>query len=133
MSAQRVFRATWRLGVVASCIGACGTSRLPDSLRGYEILVESGRDAQGTELARALREAGLRVRREVRGGSRPTAALIFFEYSEPGRGQPNWLQLRLADTRSGVILAAAAIPLDSVGPTPRERAVAAVRALTTSP
>ena len=99
-------------------------------MRGYEILVRASNDPQAAELARALREAGMRVRREVRGGSRPTAALIFFEFREPGRGEPNWLHLRLADTRTGVIVGAAAIPLDSVGPTPRERAVAAVRALT---
>jgi hypothetical protein len=122
-----------RLGLLWLLVAGCGAGRLPSSLRGYEILVQGTKDRQATELARALRDAGLRVRREVRGGSRPTAALIFFVFSEPGRGQASWLHLRLADTRSGVILAASAVPLDSVGPSPRERAVAAVRALTTSP
>ena len=111
-------------------VAACGSSRLPTSLRGYEILVARGSDPQTEAFAEALRQSGLRVRREVRGGGRPTAALVFFLFSEPGRAQPSWLHLRLADTRSGAIVGIAAIPLDSVGPSPRERAVAAVRALT---
>jgi len=128
-------RAFMQPGIVASCIAVvvgCGASRIPGTLRGYEIVVEQ-KDPQALELARAMRAYGFRVRPAVRGGSRATAALVFFVFSEPGRGQPNWLHLRLADTRSGMILAAAAVPLDSVGPSLRERAVAAVRALTTSP
>ena len=111
---------------------ACGASRIPTSLRGYEILVDR-RDPQATELARALRESGFRVRGTVRGGSRPTAALVFFTFSEPGPGTVPWLHLRLADTRTGEIVAAAIVPLDSVGSTPRERADAGVRALVAKP
>lgn len=114
--------------LLCAVLAGCGAGRLPSTLRGYDILVER-RDPQGTELAGALRDAGFRVRRGVRGGSRPTAALIFFTFSEPGRGQSDWLHLRLADTRTGAIIAAVAIPLDSVAPNPRARAVAAVHAL----
>lgn len=123
-----------RLLALAGCLWAvgCGAARIPASLRGYEILVERG-DAQSTELARALREYGFRVRRAVRGGSRPTAALISFTFQEPGPGTAPWWYLRLADTRTGQIVGAALIPLDSVGPTPRARADAAVRALVAGP
>ena len=84
-------------------------------------------------MARALREYGLRVRGAVRGGSRPTAALVFFTFREPGPGTAPWLHLRLADTRTGEIMVAATVPLDSVGATPRERAGAAIRALLSQP
>ncbi|MGH2627792.1 MAG: hypothetical protein ACRDHY_14210 [Anaerolineales bacterium] len=120
------------MGGGAAGAAACGASRIPVSLRGYEILVER-RDAQGTELARALREYGFRVRGVIRGGNRPTAALIFFTLREAGSGTAPWLHLRFADTRTGAIVGAAMIPLDSVGPTPRARADAALRALVATP
>ncbi|HEV8510452.1 MAG TPA: hypothetical protein VGQ48_08400 [Gemmatimonadales bacterium] len=107
---------------------ACATSRLPASLRGYDVLVE-GKDEQSRELARAMRGYGFRVREKVRGGSRPTAALIYFTFSDPGPGEPSWLHVRLADTRSGVIVGAATVPLDSQVTSPRSRANAAVLAL----
>ena len=114
-----------------SCVAflfSCGAARIPESLRGYDILVES-RDPLGAELARAMREQGFRVRRSVRGGSRPTAALIFFSFRETGPAEPLRLHLWLADTRSGAIVRATMVPLDSIGPTPRAQADAAVRAL----
>lgn len=124
-----------RRAVVPSCIAvivSCGASRVPASLRGYEILVEH-RDPLGTELARAMRAQGFRVRRSLRGGSHPTAALIFFTYRDPGPAEPLWLHIRLADTRSGAIVGATMVALDSIGPTPRARADAAVRALVAIP
>jgi len=130
---RRPVRATWRLGVMACfAVAACGASRIPTSLRGYDILVDR-RDPEARELARALREYGIRVRGAVRGGSRPTAALVFFTFSEAGPGTAPWLHLRLADTRTGEIVAAAMVPLDSVGSTPRERADAGIRALLAKP
>ena len=117
--------------IVPTCMAlclACGASRVSPALRGYNILVEE-KDAQGVELARAMREQGIKVRPKVRGGSGPTAALIYFTFSDPGPGQPLWFHIRLADTRSGEIIDAATIPLDSLLSTPRARAVAAVRAL----
>ena len=114
-------------GILVFALG-CAHSRIPAMLRGYDIVVE-GKDAQSVELARAMRDYGFRVRDRIRGGSRPTAAAIHFIFSDPGPGQPSWLHLRLADTRSGVIVGASTVQLDSVGPNPRARATAVVRAL----
>ena len=123
-----------RGGALAVCLwaAACGASRIPASLRGYDILVAQGVDPQAAELARAMQEHGFRVRRAVRGGSRPTAALISFTFQETGPGTIPWLYLRLADTRTGAIVGAVGIPLDSAL-TPRARADAAVRALVAAP
>jgi hypothetical protein len=120
--------------IVPTCMAfmltvACGASRVPHALRGYNILVEE-KDEQSVELARAMRAQGVKVRPKVRGGSGPTAALIYFTFSDPGPGQSLWFHIRLADTRSGEILGAATILLDSLTMTPRTRAVAAVKALT---
>jgi hypothetical protein len=126
-----LFRAT--RAVVPTCILfalACAGGRVPHALRGYDILVEP-KDAQSLELAREMRDSGYRVRQKVRGGSRPTAVLIHFTFSDPGPGQAMWLHLRLADTRSGLIVGAATVPLDSATQTPRARAAAAVRAIAT--
>jgi len=117
-----------RLVVLCTVVLACAASRIPDTLRGYEILVE-GRDEQSAELARAMRDYGFRVRRNVRGGSGPTAALIYFTFRDPAPGEPTWLHVRLADARSGVIVKAGTILLDSLTATPRARAAAAVQAL----
>ena len=124
----------WRAGVVALCVvgAACGASRIPSALRGYEILVDR-KDPQGAEIARAFRDNGFRVRGAVRGGSRPTAALVFFTFQEPGRDTEVWLHLRLADTRTGEIVGAAMVSLDSVGPDAKARADAGVRALLAKP
>jgi hypothetical protein len=112
---------------VVFCL-SCAAHRIPEPLRGYEVLVE-GRDEQSVELVRALRATGFRVRDEVRGGSRPTLALIYFTFRDPGPEQPTWFHVRLADTRSGVIVGAGAIVLDSSATTPQARAKAAVQAL----
>jgi hypothetical protein len=117
--------------VVASVVAAtmsCGASRVPPTLRGYDILVP-GQDSQSVELARAMKGLGYHVRQNVKGGSRPTAALVHFLFAEPGSVQPTWFHLRLADTRSGVIVGVASIQLDSALNTPHARAVAAVQAI----
>jgi hypothetical protein len=106
----------------------CATAHLPAQLRGYSIVVEE-KDPQTVELARAFREQGFKVRPRLRGGSGRTAALVYFTFADPGPDQLQWLHVRLADTRSGVIVRAATIPLDSATRTPRARARAAVRAL----
>jgi len=113
---------------------ACASSGLSRALHGYAVVVEE-KDPQSVELARALREQGVKVRPRVRGGSGPTAALIYFTFRSPAAGagagerEPTWFHLRLADTRSGVIVRASTIQLDSLTGTPRSRAQAAVRAL----
>ncbi len=116
-----------RLAVVPTWIFllSCGANRVPAALRGYDILVP-GQDSQSVELSRAMREVGYHVRGAVKGGSRPTAAAVHFLFAEPGPDQPTWFHLRLADTRSGVIVGVASVQLDSALSTPRARAAAAV-------
>jgi hypothetical protein len=116
------------LGLLTSSVAlGCASSGIPQALHGYTIVVEE-KDRQSVELARALRERGIKVRPSVRGGSGRTAALISFTFRDPA-GAPTWLHLRLADTRSGVIIRAGTIALDSSTTTARARAQAAVRAL----
>ena len=118
-----------RLVMLASLlVVGCATSRVPSALRGYDVVVD-GKDEQSVELARAMRSYGYRVRERLRGGSRPTAVLIHFTFSDPGAGQDAWLHIRLADTRSGVIVAAGTVRLDSLAPTPQVRAKLAVQSL----
>ncbi len=76
-----------------------------------------------------MREFGFHVRQKVRGGSRPTAALIHFTFSDPGPDQPAWFTLRLADTWSGAIVGVGAVQLDSTTATARARATAAVQTI----
>jgi len=117
-----------RLCIIGLLAAGCATSHVPQQLRGYDVVVE-GRDEQSLELARAMREYGYHVRQRLRGGSRPTAALIFFTYSDPGPSQSAWLFVRLADTRSGLIVGSGAVALDSLTQTVRARAKAAVHAI----
>ena len=122
---------TCRRAVVPACLAlvlACGGSRVPAVLRGYDIIV-AGQDSQSVELARVMKDMGYKVRGAVKGGSRPTAALVHFTFAEPGPDQPTWFHLRLADTRSGAIVAVASVPLDSALLSPHARAVAAVKAI----
>ncbi|HWC74627.1 MAG TPA: hypothetical protein VG454_11895 [Gemmatimonadales bacterium] len=107
---------------------ACGASRVPPSLRGYDILIQ-GQDSLSVELAKAMKGMGYHVRQNVKGGGRPTAALIHFTYAVPGPVQPTWLHLRLSDTRSGLIVGVSSIQLDSTLATPHSRAIAAVGAI----
>ena len=92
------------------------------------MLVE-GRDSLRDALAAALRHAHYHVRRAVKGGSPPTAALVLFSFREPDSTSHDWLHARFFDTRSGVIVAAASIPLDSGLVGARARAQALVGAL----
>lgn len=108
MSVRRVVLAGATLGIVA-CAGYA--VRVPDDVRGYEIVVP-GRDTVSRAFARALALEGFRVRRAVRGGNRPAAVLVHFVFSEQ-RGAPPVLYGRLSDTRTGVIVAAAEVGLDS--------------------
>ena len=104
----------------------------PSSLRGYDILITQ-RDSLGQGVAEGLRRRGFRVRREVRGGSRPTAYLLTFTFQEAAPPALTWLHVRLADTRTGAIVAAVSAPVDSLGATTLERARAIVDSLAASP
>jgi NAD(P)-dependent dehydrogenase (short-subunit alcohol dehydrogenase family) len=125
-----------RLSVVASSVvlGCAPATRYeaPDALRGYDILVTS-QDSLGREIAQALARRGFRVRTHVRGGSRATAYLFAFIFRETDPPALTWLHVRLADTRTGTIVAAVSAPLDSLGSSAAERARAIVDSLAANP
>jgi hypothetical protein len=120
-----------RRAVVQTCILfvlACANGRLPAQLRGYSIVVQE-KDPQAIEFAHALRQQGIKVRSGLRGGSGPTAALIYFTFRDPAPGEPTWLHVQLTDTRTGAVVQAGSIQLDSTTTTLRARAEAAVKSL----
>ena len=105
--------------LVAGCFfGAPGT---PSLLRGYRVVIEA-HDSISDYLALALARKGFTVRRHIKGGNPPTAALVTFTFRELGATPTTWFNARLADTRSGVIVAAVSAPLDSLGGTAAARA-----------
>jgi len=108
----------WRGVVVIAGLLASGClfggSRPAPPLRGYRVLIET-HDSLSDYLARALSRKGFTVRRRVRGGSPPTAALVTFIFHELDEPPTLWLNARLADTRSGAIVAAVSAPIDSLG------------------
>ena len=79
---------------------------MPSSLHGYAFYVPST-DSLSAALGRALGRRGFVVLSQLKGGSGPTAAVVHFLYREPGDSQGPVLQVRLADTRTGVIVGAA--------------------------
>lgn len=101
----------WAVGLGAGAACAGHAVRVPDNVRGYEIVVE-GRDSLSRAFARALTDAGMKVRAAPRGGTRPAAALVHFVFRE-GRESAPLLYARLSDTRTGRVVAAAEQPLDS--------------------
>ena len=126
------------LCVVASCnalsLGCAPATRYeaPDALRGYDILVTS-QDSLARDIAQGLARRGFRVRTRVRGGGRPTAYLFAFIFRETEPPAVTWLHVRLADTRTGAIVAAVSAPLDSLGASAGERARAIVDSLAANP
>jgi len=104
----------------------------PSAVRGYEILI-TRRDSLGQGIAEGLRRRGFTVRRSVRGGSRPTAYLLSFTFRDAEPGAVTWVHVRLADTRTGVVVAAVSAPLDSLGATTPDHARAIVDSLAASP
>ena len=104
----------------------------PSALRGYEILITE-RDSLRQGIAGGLERRGFKVRRHVRGGSGPTAYLLTFTFREADTLGVTWLHVRLADTRTGTIVAAVSAPLDSLGVTTPDRARAIVDSLAASP
>ena len=93
---------------------------MPSSLRGYAVLIQD-RDSSSDALAAAFRHHGMHVLRAVRGGRGPTAALVQFRFRDPTAGSPVWLHIRLFDTRTGVIVGAATVLLDSLPAEPTSR------------
>lgn len=109
-------------------LGCASARRVPETVRGYDILVP-GRDTLSRAMAGALARAGLDVRRTPKGGARAVAALVVYEFRHAGRGGRAWLFGRLFDARSGQLVAAAELPLDSLPAAARGRAQALVTAL----
>ena len=122
------------LAVNASILACAPPTRYeqPSALRGYEILI-TRRDSLGQGIAEGLRRRGFTVRRHVRGGSRPTVYLLVFTFREAEPPALTWLHVRLADTRTGAIVAAVSAPLDSLGATTPEQARAIVDSLAAAP
>ena len=122
------------LGIVVSgnglAVGCAPATRYeePSALRGYEILI-TRRDSLGRELAEGLKRRGFTVRQQVRGGGRPTAYLFTFTFRETEPPAITWLHVRLADTRTGAIVATVSAPLDSLGPAAADQARAIVDSL----
>src|SRR5207248_3173494 len=79
-------------------------------------------------IARAVKRC-----RVTRGGSGPTAYLLTFMFRETDPPALTWLHVRLADTRTGAIVAAVSAPLDSLGASAGERARAIVDSLAANP
>jgi hypothetical protein len=124
-----------RGAALAAALGAAACARhairVPDHVQGYEIIV-SGRDSLTQALARALVAEGFHVRREVRGGTRPAAVLVHFIFRE-NRSSQAFLYGRLADTRTGAVMAAAEIALDTGRLAARDSIPALIRALSKRP
>lgn len=123
-----------QLAVVPSCfvLSACAPAtgyRSPSSERDYQIVINRG-DSLSRAVGRGLRERGFRVRTALKGGSPATAYLLTFTHREATPGSPPWLHVRLADTRTGAIVAAVSAPLDSLGATADAQARAIVDSLT---
>lgn len=119
------------LAVLVSCAPAAGY-RAPVSVTSYDILV-SRDDSLSREIGRGLRRRGYTVRTTVQGGGSATAYVLSFTQRDPEPGAPIWLYVRLADTRTGSIVAAVSAPLDSLGGTVEARARAIVDSLTQRP
>ena len=86
---------------------------MPDSVRGYAVFVP-GRDSLSLELAQAFRRRGVAVLDRLKGGGGPTAALVHFTFQDLGLAAGRSLYVQLADTRTGAVVAAAALALDSL-------------------
>ena len=104
----------WALGALAWLACAPATRyHMPEAVRGYAVLVPS-QDSLSVQLARAFRRRGITVLERVRGGSHPTAALLHFTFRDVSGGTGTSLHVQLADTRTGAVVAAAVIVMDSV-------------------
>jgi hypothetical protein len=117
---------------VAALVGCAPTPANPSDIKKYEVVVP-GRDSLGQALAAELARAGLRVRREPRGGAPSPAVLVAYEFTEPGPDGRRWLQARLFHARSSVLLAAARLATDSLPPGARDQARLLVAALLAPP
>ena len=105
----------WRFVVsflVAGCASTTGY-HMPSSLHGYAFVL-AGTDSLSTQLGLALRRHGFVVLPGVRGGAGPTATVMHFVFREAGDSAGPLLHVRLADTRTGAIVGAAAVVVDQL-------------------
>lgn len=86
---------------------------MPSSVRGYAFFVP-GTDSLDAALGLAMHRHGYVVLPKLKGGGGPTAAVVHFLFREPGDSAGPALHVRLADTRTGVIVASAAVVLDQL-------------------
>lgn len=86
---------------------------MPSSVRGYAVYVPRS-DTLSQALAQAFRKRGLLVLDRLRGTGGPTAALIHFTFRDVGPSAGTTLHVQLADTRTGAVVASAALTLDSL-------------------
>lgn len=104
--------------LLAACVAslaACAPHGPPGPLpvHDYRVLIE-GHDSLSDALARALVARGVTVVRDVYGGGPRAVALITFTFRDetvPG----GVFGVRLADTRSGAVVRAVSVPVDSLG------------------
>lgn len=123
----------WARVLAGAWLGACASAnRGPANLRDYEVVVPAS-DTLSRALATELERAGLRVRRDARGGAKAPATLVWYQFSEPGAGGRRWLYGRLFHTRSSALLAAARLPVEDLPPEGQARARLLVAALLAPP
>lgn len=98
----------WLLVLLAAGCAPATRYHSPSSPRGYAYFVP-GTDSLSTQLGMALRRRGFVVLPRLKGGAGPTAAVVHFLFQEPGdsAGPGPVLHVRLADTRTGLIVGAA--------------------------
>jgi hypothetical protein len=119
----------WARVLVGTWLAACASApRAPTNVRDYEVVVPA-RDSLSRALATELERAGLRVRRDARGGAKAPAVLVCYEFREPGAEGRRWVYARLFHARSSALLAAAGLPVDSLPPQAEARARLLVAAL----
>ena len=103
------------LGACAAVVACAPATRyhMPSSVRGYAVYVPRS-DSLSLALAQAFRRRGVVVLDRMRGSGGPTAALIHFTFRDVPPTTGTSLHVQLADTRTGAVVAAAAVTLDSL-------------------
>ena len=114
--------------VLAVACAPAARYHMPSSLHSYAFYVP-GNDSLSTQIGAAMRRHGFVVLAHLKGGSGPTAAVVHFLFREPGDSQGAVLHVRLADTRTGVIVGAASAIVAELPADPAQRAEALLDSL----
>lgn len=92
------------IGALTLAVSSCASRyHMPSALHNY-IYYVAGRDSLSVALREALRDRGLEVVPQLKGGAGPTAAVIHFIFRTPGDTLGAVLHVQLADTRTGVVV-----------------------------